>query len=122
MSVATIVLDLDDEVVERSGRLRGMVRVNVGEPLEIAGLDLTFGWRTVGRGDTDARTVRTTRLLEGSTLATGWTERSFEEDVPHAPLSYQGTLLKIEWVLTARLDRRGWLKFDVVEERAVVVV
>ena len=103
-------------LVLRPGQVvKGRVEVEVFEDLEFRDLQVRFMWQTDGKGN------RVTGEGGSEIVAMDgkWTAGSnhafpFEIPAPWGPMSYGGKVLKVLWVLEARLDR-SLLKSDVVE-------
>jgi len=100
--------------VEPGERVRGRVVVEVVEPLEFREFHVRFLWRTEGKGNRVTGEGGTEVLARDGVWEGGTTrEFSFEVKVPGGPLSYEGRLLRVLWVLEARVDR-SLLKSDLI--------
>lgn len=98
------LIDIDSSVVEIGGDLTGTVRYNPDpdDADRVRGLVLELQWRTADHGDDDEGREITVRLEAESdgSIAAAW-----RLPIPAtAPVSFNGRLVRIEWVLTARLD------------------
>ncbi len=86
---------------------------------EVSALELAVLWRTSGKGDEDTCVLEFTRRGNSSH---GKSTGSWEDDffctmpLPNSPLSYEGFLIKIQWLVRLRvfLDSKREI---VVEER-----
>ncbi|MEM7096251.1 MAG: hypothetical protein AAF567_24810 [Actinomycetota bacterium] len=99
-------IHIDDDIVELGDSLQGHAtyRPDPDETAEVRGLRLTLDWRTSGRGDTDGGEIQTVSL---PTNAAGRVDTRWHIPMPtNVPVSYQGNLIRIEYTLHARLDRR----------------
>ena len=103
----TLGIELDEgdlDLVIAGQPLRGRLLIDAPESLPISGVELALGWRTSGRGDSDHREVQSLRLLERGVL-----ERShaiaFTMNVPAAPLSHAGRLIRIGWWIEGTVRR-----------------
>lgn len=103
----TLGIELDEgdlDLVIAGQPLRGRLLIDAPESLPISGVELALGWRTSGRGDSDHREVQSVRLLEKGVL-----ERSrvcpFTINVPAAPLSHSGRLVRIGWWIEGTVRR-----------------
>lgn len=97
-------------VVSAGERVTGTAFVSTRASVKVRAVRLVAEWRTHGRGDTDADTVHESTLIDGPTVG-GDHAIPFDVAIPVAPLTYYGTLLKIQWRLRVRFDRpfaRDW--------------
>jgi hypothetical protein len=94
----------DRDLVIAGQPLRGRLLIDSPSPLPISGVELTLGWRTSGRGDSDHREVQSLRLLGDGTLE-GSRACPFTLDVPAAPLSHPGRLVRIGWWIEGTVRR-----------------
>jgi hypothetical protein len=130
VSNATIALELDhglsDAARQLGGKvsltrgqlLSGLVRIDAESPIKSRGVDVILRWQTSGKGTTTSHDAGSIRILQGPVPA-GRSEIPFRLDVPLAPLTYMGTLLKIQWTLRVRIDR-PWA-IDQVEDQVVLL-
>jgi hypothetical protein len=96
-------LELEDPVgVFRPGAgLRGVVSWDTAA--SAVTLKASLGWHTEGKGDEDAATVVEQQwLLVGSCGS-----QAFQWRLPRGPLSAQGKLLRIRWVVACSIAETG---------------
>ncbi|WP_432560210.1 hypothetical protein [Granulicoccus sp. GXG6511] len=72
------------------------------------GFEITVGWRTEGRGDTDRGTISSVRTPFSDGQPTAVTKFPFRFVLPpDGPVTYHGRLLRVIWSVNARVDV-GW--------------
>lgn len=130
MTNAIISLELDRGISDDARRLGGMValtrgqllsgvvRIDAESPIKSRGVDVILLWQTSGKGTTTTKDAVRVRILDGPVPA-GRSEIAFNLDVPLAPLTYMGTLLKVQWILRVRIDRPWAL--DQVEDQVILL-
>ena len=108
-------------VLEPGQTVKGRVRVDVLEDVEFRELQVRFLWYTEGKGNRVTGEGGTESLARSGKWLMGTSHGfSFEITAPGGPLSYGGKLLKVLWVLDARLDR-SLLRPEVVESIPVLL-
>jgi hypothetical protein len=118
---ATIRLELDPPspiVVAAGDSISGRLHVSAPQRLRIHHVELAVGWRTAGRGETDAHVAYSERILRGPWLE-GEFDTPFAVRLPDAPFTYNGRIVKIRWAVRATIDRV--LASNVVEELPIRV-
>lgn len=107
--------------VKTGGMLRGNIIVQVSESVKADAVVLELGWYTHGLGSSaDEAVLRHT--FRGELLNSGRELTiPFAVQIPEgSPITYQGTLIKLDWRLQARVDL-PW-KLDQRAEEGFVVV
>lgn len=123
MTLTTPTITLDGYFAEPGGSVTGRVELPGVEGTDpsverIREVRVLLRYRTEGRGDTDS--------WEGSAQAfsvgvDGALTASFNLSVPHdAPVSYDGSLLRLIWEVEARTDLR--MRIDKKTTELIVVV
>lgn len=106
-------------VYPRGAHVTGTVRVLTSNPLKARAILLEPRWQTSGKGDSNSGGGSPVQIHPGGELI-GELDIPFAIDLPLAPLSYTGTLIKIDWSLRVRIDR-PWA-VDVKVDVPIVVV
>lgn len=91
----TIEIVIDEKRTRPGGVVRGTVRLDPIAGEEGNRVELSVLWETAGKGDTDLGLVLF-RVLEGRGAF------PFEAPLPLLPLSYDGGLLSIDWLVRVR--------------------
>ena len=102
MSKCSLEIELESGVVRGGEPVCGEVLVKPTVDVRCEALVLCLSWRTAGRGNRDACLEREETLYSGPWSAEQTLRYPFSFPLPHRPLSHDGELLRIEWVLTAR--------------------
>lgn len=105
----TIGIVLDERRLRPGGVVRGTVRLDPTAGEEGNRVELSVLWETSGKGDTDLGLVLF-RVLEGQGSF------PFEAPLPLLPLSYDGGLISIQWLV--RVRRLRALSQDEIEEES----
>ena len=117
----TLSMELDDEVAVVGGAFSGrLIREHDGteKGLRARAVRLSLKFSTEGRGDTHQKTLHTFEFPLGDD---GRLDESFVFEVPaDAPISYDGSLIRVVWEIEARIDLK--LARDPKTERTVLVV
>lgn len=102
-----IAIELERRSVPAGDVVRGRVHLTP-EPSDAGRrVELTVLWETEGKGDTDMGVAHFQVLADGDAAAATRTH-AFEARLPLAPVSYDGTILKIQWLVRVRrLARLG---------------
>jgi hypothetical protein len=101
--------------------VKGRVTFEVLQDVEFREAQVRFLWHTEGKGNRVTGESGTESLARGGKWLAGSSHGfSFEITAPDGPLTYKGRILKVLWVLQARLDR-SLLKPDVVESVPMVL-
>lgn len=97
-----ILIESDRGLVKPGSAVRGGFRVLSDGPLPVERVELSVLWYTDGKGDMDQGVVHNETLAPGETLTP---DRAFpfKVEVPLAPWSYSGQLIKIHWVVRVRV-------------------
>lgn len=104
MTKCVLEIELESGVIRGGESVCGVVVVKPAVDVRCEGLVISLGWRTAGRGNKDTKLQHEETLYAGQ-WAAGKTHRySFTMTLPHRPLSHDGELLRIEWVVTASAD------------------
>lgn len=110
----TMIDDQQAFIYPRGARITGTVSIDATQMIKARAVELGLQWQTSGKGDTNRGEASPLIIHQGGEL-TGFLTIPFEIDAPLAPLSYHGTLIKINWFLRVRIDR-PWaldMKLDV---------
>ncbi|MEM9084014.1 MAG: hypothetical protein AAGB34_10500 [Planctomycetota bacterium] len=116
----TISLDRDAAIYAPGETVTGVVTLDVPDTENVRKVLAVLRWATSGKGDTDSDDMARTELVGKHEFRMGTHQFPFELTLPVAPVSYHGTLLKIDWSVHVRLDR-PWA-FDIKEDLAFEVV
>jgi hypothetical protein len=81
-------------------------------------VELSVLWETYGKGDTD-QWVLFCRVLADGDPAAGTATHTFEAQVPVLPLSYDGTVVSLRWLV--RVRRFATLGSDAVIDQPFLV-
>lgn len=106
-------------VYPRGAHLTGIAYIDATEMIKARGVEVDLRWQTSGKGDRNHWQSSPIVIHPGGELI-GALELPFAIDLPLAPLSYSGTLIKIDWLVRVRIDRPWAL--DMKLEIPVVVV
>lgn len=106
-------------VYSRGAHITGTVYIEAIEPIKARAVELDLRWQTSGKGDSNHRNS-TPIVLHPAGELTGSIALPFAVDLPLAPLSYVGTLIKINWLFRVRIDR-PWALDMKHDERIIVV-
>lgn len=109
MTDPSLVVDLEQGIVEVGGVFRGRLRragqlddLSSENKQNVRGVRVSLGYTTEGRGDTDEQTVAE---LEFGVDEYGRVDTGFELRVPsNGPISYDGRLVRLLWSIEARVD------------------
>jgi hypothetical protein len=101
-----LVLDRADRTYPPGAPVAGTVEVDLTEEWREARLVLTREWRAKGHAETDTGDAVEVVLFEGTRPA-GRTSHPIAFDAPWGPVTHHGTLLRVGWFLTARLEGQG---------------
>ncbi len=110
-------IELEREVIEPGGRLRGQVILDPMPGDEGRKVELSVLWQTEGKGDADIGVVFHRVLSEGGEGARG--TYPLDVTLPLLPVTFAGTLLKIRWWV--RVRRYVLLGDDELYDSEVVV-
>ena len=88
--------------------ISGQYRVIASDPASVKAIELSILWVTSGKGEEDL-TVHHFQREASDAWPLNLTEpRRFNTELPYGPLSYQGAIFRICWLVRARvLMRRG---------------
>ena len=103
----SITIELDAKRLRPGGTVSGRVLLDPLPDDERRKVELSVLWETSGKGDTDIGVALFRVLADGDPVAAR-AEHRFEARLPALPLSYAGTLIKIDWLVRVRrLDPMG---------------
>ncbi len=97
------------ELAERSdsvpagGELRGTVVIDHVDE-SVRGVDLSFRWRTSGKGSSDQGKDNPQRLAVPPARSDGCARLPFSFAVPLGPVSYSGEIISVGWFVRAWVD------------------
>ena len=97
----TASIELERDTCAPGTTLRGRVVLLPLPGEESRKVELSVLWETEGKGNTDVG-VALHRVLSDGDPDAGHAEHTFEVQLPALPLSYQGFLLKIGWLVRVR--------------------
>jgi hypothetical protein len=101
--------------------VKGRVDVDALEDVDFRALEVRFMWQTDGKGNRVTGEGATETLARDGHWHAGTSHGySFEIAAPWGPMSYGGRILKVLWILEARLDR-SLLKQDMTETVPVLL-
>lgn len=107
MNPLDVVLRLDQERYQPGEDLIGVFQIS-GEPPEDYGIELSVLWHTEGKGDEDLGVILFQEWSEGNQPFGFGTPQQFTVQLPRAPLTYDGQLIKVRWLAKVRIrSRRG---------------
>lgn len=111
-----IRLDGDRDSFRPGEILSGEYRLDTSDARDIVALEVSVLWHTEGKGDEDLSVHLFKRFdLAGGATDVPYHAGRFSTQLPNAPLSYEGVIVKIRWCVRIRVfDARGK---DVVVER-----
>lgn len=112
-------IELDESAYPPGSTLRGRVALTPLAGDEGRNVELTVLWQTEGKGDTDIGVVHHQILASGDPVAARATH-SFAVVLPPLPLSYDGHLVKIGWLVRVRRLSAFTADDDVVDARFLV--
>ncbi|MBI5154403.1 hypothetical protein HZA57_04115 [Candidatus Poribacteria bacterium] len=103
----SLVLDCPADAVEPGAKLGGVVRAESAAPWEAIYFEVVASWLTSGKGTSDREVAAALALApKGSTVPAAG-EFPFLLQLPEMPWTYQGTVLKIYWMLGVYAKPRG---------------
>lgn len=94
-------IELPDNVFVPGTVLRGKVVLMPLPGDEKHRVELSVLWETEGKGDTDRGVILFRALADGDPAAAS-AEHAFETPLPVLPLTYDGKLIKIRWLVRVR--------------------
>lgn len=98
-------IDLVREHVEPGGELQGGYRIDPELLGGIKSLELSVYWMTEGKGDEDrAEYYRESKRGAEAELCDRSGMGQFSIPLPTSPLSYEGILIKIIWLIRVRIE------------------
>ena len=111
MSAGPVSIGLKSYEYEPGQMIEGLYRVELAEPRLLKDVTITIGWSTEGKGTT-ARGAEHREVREaGDHLEKG----TFRAVLPASPLSYDGSLIKICWVVRVRVGLSNGKHLDAEE-------
>ena len=122
MSVCSlkIILDKEPHCFHPGDTVTGHLVVVPYQDVDAKELKIVFRWKTHGSGNVDSETIDTIAFDPPSWAPNEKQEIPFTFQLPQSPLSHSGSLVNVEWVIEAGLNR-GWFKNDHVEQSILVV-
>lgn len=84
--------------------IRGRVLVHASDACRCDKLTIALQWRTHGKGNVAKGSAQTLVLFVGEWQAGASHAYPFELTAPAGPCTYRGSLLNVDWYLTARAD------------------
>ena len=105
-----VLLDRDDAVYQPGDELAGQFLVVPTENLAIKAIELSVLWHTEGKGDEDLGVHFFERYDAQDSDNNNDLLRPirFQTRLPATPLSYEGSILKIKWLVRVRVyPKRG---------------
>ena len=96
------LVELEEGVARPGQRIRGGFRLKHEEPLPVKRVETSLLWYTAGKGNQDEEIIWHQTTAENDVLDA---QRAipFEAELPERPWSYAGKLIKINWVIRARI-------------------
>jgi hypothetical protein len=84
--------------------LSGEFFVDVADPLDVKGAELSVLWYTEGKGDEDMAVHFFQRIgNDNGQFVDLRRTQQFKTELPNSPLSYDGMILKIHWCVRLRI-------------------
>lgn len=115
MTLPLVVVKLEEPSYGPGELLVGAFALDGEIPDDLATVELSVLWRTEGRGDEDIGVHHyQCWAAKDESLARLENPQSFSTTAPPSPYSYDGTLIKIQWLARVRVRREGGE--EVVEE------
>ena len=102
---ASITLDRDPAQYAPGEAVTGVLRYTASKPSKVKSVSIAAAWETTGKGNTDDDEEVGRVELQGEAELVGSGEYAFEVLLPHVPVTYHGTLVKIGWEMRARFAR-----------------
>jgi hypothetical protein len=99
-----VQLAKENRVYAPGESVRGQVLVSVTEAIQCRGLTASLRWRTHGRGNRREGPATVVKLFEGEWKAGEQRVYSFELPMPAGPATYHGTVLNVDYYVTAQAD------------------
>ncbi len=114
----TILLDGHQRVYQPAEMLSGEYSWSVAPSVEVKAVEMSVLWRTEGKGDEDFGVHFFDRfsLEDGDEMSSQQSAR-FSVQLPNSPLSYDGAIVKILWLVRVRLFLRHDKEKEVVGEK-----
>lgn len=112
------LVELESSLVEPGGSVAGAVHLAPAPGDEKRAVELSVLWETSGKGDTDQGVVLHQVLVDGDPDRARADHR-FRAALPLLPLTYDGNLIKIRWLV--RVRRRTALGPDEIFDTEFVV-
>lgn len=91
-------------VYPRGAHIVGAAYIDAAEMIKARAVEVDLRWQTSGKGDRSHWQSSPGVIHPGGELL-GPLVLPFAIDLPLAPLSYAGTLIKLDWFLRVRIDR-----------------
>jgi hypothetical protein len=99
-----IILERPNATFQAGERVRGLLRLHAREACTSRAILIDAYWRTSGYGN-EATMKRERKRIEIQHLAQGATlDVPFELELPLGPVSYDGKLIKVEWLIEMSVD------------------
>jgi hypothetical protein len=114
-TVFGIHFDRENMTYQPGGQLGGQITYTATKDLSLKRAEVSVLWYTSGKGDQDMSVISLDTSYEDSVLPAGATI-PFQAALPDSPRSYDGTLLKIHWVVRIRVFPQGGSDFGAEAE------
>ncbi|MFQ5611575.1 MAG: hypothetical protein ACE5H9_05525 [Anaerolineae bacterium] len=102
-----IVFDAERPVYEAGETIAGRIEFGTYPSLAVKQVEVSVLWHTMGKGDEDSGVILFETFLQDGELSAS-TVLPFGVQLPPLPVSYDGVLLKIHWLVRVRVfPRRG---------------
>ena len=98
----TIKFDETPPIFQAGQHLAGQVQFETFEPLPVDRVELSVLWHTMGKGTEDSAAILFETPIAADTVSMSTTV-PFQARLPVVPLSYEGQMLKIHWVVRVRV-------------------
>jgi hypothetical protein len=98
----TITFNETPPIYQAGQEVAGQVRFETFEPLPVNRVELSVLWHTMGKGTEDSAAILFETPVQDDTVSMS-TVLPFHARLPVVPLSYEGQLLKIHWVVRVRV-------------------
>ena len=101
-----ILFDKSDRKYCSGDLVSGKVVVDAQKEFSCGGLQISYAWRTHGKGNQDTGAKESIELVKGDVhfLKGDHREFPFRFNAPAVPLTYHGHYVNVDWYLEAKLD------------------
>ncbi|MEO0562451.1 MAG: hypothetical protein AAF125_10070 [Chloroflexota bacterium] len=87
----------------------GVVNIDVTQSINVNRIDIELGWETEGKGDRDREVIDRDVIDAVQLVPDDAIQHPFSFVAPRMPWSYDGTLIRVVWYLTVKVDVKSAL-------------